>query len=301
MPSPFPQSLRAALLGNAAFSLLSGVSFVIFAAPLAAFVSAASQPAVFRLVGLGLLVFAGLVGALGRRARPDPWLALGVSFADLVWVLGSAVLLALAWSQLTAGGAALTAGIAAAVLGIALAQLRGIAQTYAADASGRSLVCLEIHSAGRPDVIWRNLSDLGSIARFAPSLSFSRLRDPAVTRVGAVRECGDHGGREWAELCKRFDAAAREIEADFLVDEPGFPFPFAALEGGWSVRAGEAGGSVVRVWLRGRPKPRLLTPLILPLLEWQSRRTFGPTVQRLAQEPGAPASPDLARWAIIPC
>lgn len=295
------QPLRLALLANAAFSALSGVAFALFAVPLASFVSPGAPPTDFLVVGIGLLLFAMLVGLLGRRARPDPWLALWVSAADLGWVLGSTLLLGLAWHHLAPGGVALIAGVAVIVLSFALAQLRGIGRLYATARAGVFEVCIEVRSAGRADVIWGNLSNFANISRYASALSFSRLRNHAVTQVGAIRECGDHGGRQWAERCTRFDPATREIEIDFLVDEPGNPFPFSQLVGGWQVRRGDAGlGSSVKVWLRGTPKPRLLAPLILPLTDWQSRRTFGPTIQRLAEEPGAPAPAKSAGWSTPP-
>ena len=60
---------------------------------------------------------------------------------------------------------------------------------------------------------------------------------------------------------------------EFLAREPGFPFPFLAMTGGWHVRA-ESGGTAVRVWWEGEPKFPALNPLILPLLAHQARRQF---------------------------
>jgi len=76
-----------------------------------------------RLLGAGLLVFAGGVLWVSQSPRPtlDTWSA-QVSMADVGWVLGTIVVVALGW--LSSTGAIAMGVIALAVLTLGLLQLR---------------------------------------------------------------------------------------------------------------------------------------------------------------------------------
>jgi hypothetical protein len=102
--------LRRTLWGNAIFSVLSGAVLAIFAGPFAGI--AAHEPMavaglelalVFELLGLGVIAF-GLLCAwiASRETMPQSW-ARVIFAADLAWVLGSVLVLALPASWTTAG------------------------------------------------------------------------------------------------------------------------------------------------------------------------------------------------------
>ena len=292
--------LRGALLGNAAFSLTSGTAFVAFPAAIAAAVGPEIAPVIVAAVGMVLLPFGGFVAWLGSRTKPTPWVALGVSLADLGWVGGSAVLLAFAHVQLTSSGVALVIAVSLAVGGFAVGQLRGIARVYAdpADAA-RFRVCVDVRSDGDAAILWENIANFGEIARFAPMLASSRMRDDAQPGVGAVRDCADHGARRWSERCTVLDRARREFEVEFLTREPEFPFPLSALKGGWIVQEAPE-GAVVRIWWSGVSKWAVLAPVVPVLFAWQAQRQFPGMVRRLAGAPGTPgAMPRI--FGVAPC
>lgn len=297
--------LRIALLGNAAFSLTTGTLLALFAQRVGALIAPSLPPSLFAEIGVALLFFGLLTGSLGLRSRPETWWAVAISIADLGWVVGSAALLLLAPTYFSALGLGSVAVVALIVLGFAIGQLLGINRVYAVSSrdpnSPAYRVCLEVASSGQPEKIWSNLADLGGIERYSPMLAFSRMRD-STTGVGAIRECGDHAGRQWAERCQRLDHERREIELVFLTEKKGFPFPFSTLRGGWSVQpAAAGGGAVIRVWLEGTPRPRLLAPVILPLLEWQSRRTFPATIHQLAGFPAIKSRRGSSLLAVTSC
>ena len=102
--------LRRTLWGNAAFSVVSGGVLAIFAGPFARV--AADAPVsvagldlaiLFELLGLGVVAFGALCAWVASRpALPQGWARL-IFAADIGWVAGSALVLALPASWTTAG------------------------------------------------------------------------------------------------------------------------------------------------------------------------------------------------------
>lgn len=102
--------LRRTLWGNAAFSIVSGAVLAIFAGPFAEI--AAHGPVsllgldlaiVFELLGLGVIAFGALCAwAASRETLPKGWARM-IFAADLAWVAGSVLVLALPASWTTVG------------------------------------------------------------------------------------------------------------------------------------------------------------------------------------------------------
>jgi hypothetical protein len=102
--------LRRTLWGNAVFSAASGAGLAIFAGPLAR--AAAHAPVevagldlaiVLELLGLGVIAFGALCAWVASRdTLPEGW-ARVIFAADLAWVAGSALVLALPATWTTAG------------------------------------------------------------------------------------------------------------------------------------------------------------------------------------------------------
>ena len=102
--------LRRTLWGNAAFSVVSGTGLAIFAGP---FASAATDAPVsvmgldlailFELLGVGVVAFGALCAWIASRETLPQGLARLIFTADIAWVAGSALALALPASWTTAG------------------------------------------------------------------------------------------------------------------------------------------------------------------------------------------------------
>jgi hypothetical protein len=102
--------LRRTLWGNAAFSVVSGAVLAIFAGPFAA--AAAHGPVavlgldlaiLFELLGVGVIAFGALCAWVASRpSLPVAWVRV-IFAADLAWVAGSVLVLALPASWTTAG------------------------------------------------------------------------------------------------------------------------------------------------------------------------------------------------------
>ena len=116
--------LRRALLGNAAFSTLCGVSLLIAAGPLDPLLGVPALA--LRVVGLVLLPFAYGLWRNARQetvSRPEAWVAVAL---DAGWVLGSIALIAGELWALEAAGTWAVIGVAEIVGLCAVLQTVGL-------------------------------------------------------------------------------------------------------------------------------------------------------------------------------
>ena len=130
--------LRRTLWGNAAFSIVSGATLAIFAAPFAR--AAAHAPVsvlgldlaiVIELLGVGVVAFGALCAWVASRpSLPQGWARL-IFAADIAWVAGSALVLALPASWTTAGIAGIVV-LAVIVADLAILEYLGLRKMSAA-------------------------------------------------------------------------------------------------------------------------------------------------------------------------
>ena len=117
--------LRNALLGNSIFSLLSGLDFVLFSGPVAAFLGL-SSPAVILVLGVILIAYAYVIFTQARAQALNRSFARFVIISDVLWVIGSAVLIFTGLVDLTTPGKWAIAIIADIVLLFAILQYIGL-------------------------------------------------------------------------------------------------------------------------------------------------------------------------------
>jgi len=280
--------LKRALLANAAFSALCGLGLVVLGGGLAELIGLGS-PIVYRVIGLGLALFAGVVGWSATRTPINAFVASLISAADLLWVLGTAIVIVLTYPSLRPLGIVVMLAVAALVLGLALRQLHGIELTFAVPGKPHtSRLCVAVATPVSADDLWLRIADLGNIQRYSPNLARVSLRNQARAGVDAVRECTSRTGQTWAEHCTRFDPVARAIDMRFLASEAGFPYPFGTMTGGWAV-VPLAAGSEVTIWFEVTPKYAVLEPFILALMSKDLAQSFGDIVTRMVMDAqGAP-------------
>lgn len=121
------QILRRALLGNALFSLITGLCMAVAPGILGEFLG--TSPVALRWVGFVLLPFAGWLAYLGRRKSiAGKWVVLA-SVNDFAWVAGTAVLLVGCPEILNPIGRTTAVGVAVIVGAFGLAQLIGLAHS----------------------------------------------------------------------------------------------------------------------------------------------------------------------------
>ena len=117
--------LRDALRGNAIFSAIGGVAFIVDAKLLAALFGL-EQAGYLVAIGVGLLIFAGDLAYLSSRQPIKRSLAYAVVGADVLWVAGSVVLLVAHLLPFTAAGMWIVAALADIVAVFAVLQYIGL-------------------------------------------------------------------------------------------------------------------------------------------------------------------------------
>ena len=117
--------LRNTLRGNAIFSVISGLVFAFAAGPAANFMGLPS-PIILIAIGLGLLPFAYMVHRIATGSPLNAAGAKTIIALDAIWVVGSYLVLLLAWASLTVGGRWFVALQAEAVFLFALFQMIGV-------------------------------------------------------------------------------------------------------------------------------------------------------------------------------
>ncbi len=119
--------LRNALRGNGLFSALTGAAFILAAQPIAQLMGVSPEAAiVFIMLGVGLLGYAALLWVGASRQALDPRLGWLATAADIVWVVGSILILALDLFSLSTEGRWLVLIIAAIVLDFVIVQAIGL-------------------------------------------------------------------------------------------------------------------------------------------------------------------------------
>jgi hypothetical protein len=118
--------LRRALQSNALFSLLTGLAFIVASGPLARFLGANSPSAVVFAVGVSLLPFGYGVYRVAAQPQIVPRQAGIITIMDITWVIGSYLLLALAWDAFSVAGRWFVGLQAEAVFTFAVLQFIGL-------------------------------------------------------------------------------------------------------------------------------------------------------------------------------
>jgi hypothetical protein len=106
-------------------SATMGVALIVAAVPLTDLVGWSLPPTFFLIVGVFLLPWAVFNFLLGGMARPAPGLIWANIAGDGTWILGSLLLAAVFWNELSPWGAALLLGQALAVVGMFAVKLLG--------------------------------------------------------------------------------------------------------------------------------------------------------------------------------
>ena len=124
--------LRRTLWGNAVFSVVSGAGLAIFAGPLARAaahspveVAGLDLPLILELLGLSVIAFGALCAWVASRPTLPQGLARLIFAADLAWVAGSVLVLALPAAWTTAGIAGIVV-VALIVADLAILEYLGL-------------------------------------------------------------------------------------------------------------------------------------------------------------------------------
>lgn len=95
--------LQRSLLGNAAFSGISGLLMVFAAGPISQFLGL-NNPYILTIIGIVLLLYLPFLVWLANQSPVPNWMAWLVIELDVLWVIGSLILIFTSLVPLTSGG-----------------------------------------------------------------------------------------------------------------------------------------------------------------------------------------------------
>jgi hypothetical protein len=95
--------LQRALLGNATFSGVSGLIMVLAAGPISQFLGL-DDPLILTVIGIVLLLYMPFLVWLAKQSPVPTWMAWAVIELDVLWVIGSLILIFTNLVPLTIGG-----------------------------------------------------------------------------------------------------------------------------------------------------------------------------------------------------
>ncbi len=116
--------LRYSLTGNGVFSILTGAIALVFSTPLGTYMGV--SPIALSVVGVSVAVFGGTVYFVSKRSPINRRFAVLTVIADIVWVLGAVVLIAVFPETMTSEGAALLVVVSGVVGLFAVLQSVGL-------------------------------------------------------------------------------------------------------------------------------------------------------------------------------
>lgn len=229
--------LRNILRLNTELSVVTGIAGLAAGGPVADLLGV-EQVWLIRLLGGGLLAFAlGVFIVAGSRTKTLQTWSAEISFADLGWVAGTAVVIGLGW--LSTSGAIVMAVVAAMVAALSIAQIRsrrGLASaSTATSANLNEFPPIEIHTLNReidgtPAQLWPVITDHALYAELALNLKAAENVTPNGPEF--ERTCTDTLGRTWSETCTLWDPG-RRFDIDIDISE--YPYPLQMVQGSWSV------------------------------------------------------------------
>jgi ribosome-associated toxin RatA of RatAB toxin-antitoxin module len=220
-------TLNKALTANLITSLSSGLTLVIFHEAIAQIFGVAAHP-VFQIVCIALLFFPGTIAIelKKQRALAIWW----ISMQDLLWVVGSLVILLWQPFPISATGYWIIDAVALLILLLAIWQLRGLAAHNTRQ--GAKVVRLTRVMPASQAQVWELISDVANYHQVAPNLDTVQIR--SGSGKGMVRQCS-HGNQQWQETCTLWQPQqGYSFEVD--AQAPDYPFAFiAALKGTWTL------------------------------------------------------------------
>ncbi len=222
-------TLQIALLGNAIFSLLSGLFLVLMKSKVAHWFGL-EKSWIFLFVGIGLLYFSYSI--FRQLKAPEGDQVFYIIVQDLLWVLASAAILLFRPFNISSFGYQAIAGVAVVVLIFGVGQSVGLAQTGDTDRKGVKRLAFErVINASKMNT-WKVISDVGNYHTVAPNIDSVQI--VSGQGEGMVRSC-THKADHWTEVATLWEEGEQySFEVD--TDAEDYPYPLKYLKGTWQVQ-----------------------------------------------------------------
>jgi len=276
---------------NGVFSLLTAVPLLLAAGTVAPILFA--DPVdwatwALRGLGVGLTGFAGLVYALSKDKFVSRAMVNEIVVLDLLWVIGSIVLIAFWGHILTTSGTVIVAAVAVVVAFFAVAQFVSaagiekpipVAKVEMRDGKLHATVKRTVRAPTA--TVWDVMTDHPAYADVAGNIS--KVEVLSGEGLGMERRCYGPKGENWEETCDLY-APGQAYGFRVHTDAEDYPYPFSELSGRWAVNETPAGsefdikivavvkGNTLSGWLFATmAKPQFKTILIDLADAWAER------------------------------
>lgn len=220
--------LQKSLQLNALFSGLSGILLVALNKYVAGLFDTPNT-LVFQVIGAALIFFSLTI--FFEIKRQNLLGVLLIIFQDLLWVVGSAILLILQPFEISIFGYAIIAAIALIVLFMAINQAQALAQTDSIPNKVIKQLSFERIMKASKASAWKVISNVANYHEVAPNIDDVKII--SGEGEGMIRSCS-HGKDSWTETCALWEEE-KEYAFEVNTTAPDYPYPFKYLKGNWKV------------------------------------------------------------------
>lgn len=262
--------MKKALGINAIFSGLSGVSLMLFDERMAElFETTALTP--FWLIGILLLIFSSTI--IWEMKRRNPIVILWIITQDMLWVIGSAVILIWKPFIISNEGYGIIAVTAVIVFIMAVNQHIALSKVDDLPGSPRKLLeFIRIIPAAKSKT-WQVISDVANYHQVASNIDSVTIL--SGEGKGMIRQC-THGSDSWKETCTLWQD---EQVFSFVVDTSAanFPYPFSYMKGTWEVIEKETSQTMIKMTFEISYNLKIFNTILHPFM----RRKFNTVCEDL--------------------
>ena len=254
--------LQKYLTGNAIFSALNGILLLIFQEKVE-HIFKVEPSNFFFVLGLLLLFFALTIIIEIKRQRALP--VLWIIIQDMLWVIGSIVLLVWNPFNVSAEGNIIIILVALVVFIFGLGQASGLARIDEGSTKGQKIFKFKRKVKGTTSSVWETISDVANYHKVAPNID--GLTVISGEKLGMVRSCS-HGKDSWSETCTLWE---EEKQYSFVIDTqaPDYPYPLKALKGTWMVDEISSNKNEITMIFEFEYKKPIQNILVHPLMKYK--------------------------------
>jgi len=251
--------MKKALGINAVFSGLSGILIIILRNQLANLFGIGSATP-FLITGIVLVFFS--VTIIFEIKRQNTAAILWIIVQDMLWVIGSILILLLDPFGISTTGNYII--LAVAIIVFLMAVHQGFHLMFIDSLMGsetNQVVFTRIVPTSKKEA-WKVVSDVANYHHVAPNIDDVKII--SGEGKGMVRTCS-HGKNKWSETCTLWD---EERRYSFVVDTktPSYPFPFKHLIGTWEITEIEPNKTEIVMIFDFAYNKRIMNLLLHPIL-----------------------------------
>ncbi|WP_298899724.1 SRPBCC family protein [uncultured Psychroserpens sp.] len=255
-------TLQKSLIANAVFSSTCGIISILFKNDLERLFGIASNNS-FLILGILLLIFTLtlVIEVKKQRALSVLWIII----QDLLWVIGSVILLLFDPFDITTEGHVIITIVAFVVLQLAFVQARGLARIDEEYTRGLKVIRFSRTVKGTRQHVWDIISDVGNYHQVAPNINNSKII--SGDKKGMVRSCS-HGEDSWTETCTLWEDE-RQYSFEVNTKAPDYPYPLKFLKGTWIVNELTSSESEIVMIFEFEYKKAFQNSLVHPLMKYK--------------------------------